>query len=254
MHSLRSILYILGCIVPASAGVLSNVSVYTGTSSSNSALCSNNGNAPGEVLTTCSNTLVTGLAKADSNYGVLKAYASYAAVNAIEPYASVTATSFFNDNLHFTSSGAPSTIEFTFSLTGSGFSGTGASLNFSISGPGGPPLTVTSPGGGPYTFTRPWMEFFALQASLLVRAEFDNVAVGPWSNSGVSDFYSTGTLTAIEVFDAEHNNITNTVTLDGALTYPLGGGGGGAVPEPSTMLLTAGGAAIAVLIRKRLHA
>ena len=244
---------------PASAGILqSSGSVTVGTGGS---LCGSSVFNNTLLQTTCGNGTTTGLSKAQTDYGILKAYSSYTSTNEATQEVSVLATAFFTDFLTLSSSAIPSSVDFTFTVTGSGFSGTGGSMLLSVSAPAATPLTVTS-GAGSYTFTANWAPAYTpgdpfsliLNASLQAKAQFDNGAPGPWSGSGTADFFSTATLTAITVYDGSHVDISDTVDIiGGAASYPLSGGGG-AVPEPSTILLTAGGAAAAFLIRKRSHA
>jgi hypothetical protein len=241
MRPLRSVLYLLSCILPASAGILQSSGSF---SIDGSPQCSDTQNSNLLASASCSGAFTSGAFQAQSDYGVLKASATFTAANETAQTVAVLTTAYFQDFLNLSSTGAPATIDFVFNLTGS-LSGTGATVSLSLSGAGGTPVNATAP--GIYTFSRPWATFIPLTGSLQAWAQFDNGGPGPWSGTATSNFFSTATLTGISVFDGSHVDITDTVNITGgAGSYPLSSSG---VPEPSTFLLT-GGAAVAVFGRK----
>jgi hypothetical protein len=262
MRALRSILYIsVATLQVASAGNLSTSGSVT--FDNGSALCSNSGSTIAVLQVTCGNGTTTGLAKSQADFGVLKAYSTFNAVNEMAQTAEVLANAGFTDLLSISYTGAaPTSAKFIFTITGSGFSGSGASMFFSASGGGG--LKTATAGAGIYELdailNAPIIPgdpiSMVLTASLKARSYIDNGAVGPWSGTSTADFFSTATLTSVILYDELDNDITNKASITGgAASYPLGGGGGGgAVPEPSTMLLTAGGAGLAIFVRKRVRA
>lgn len=260
MRQLKWFLVLCSCALSASAGVLSTSgSVTIGGGGS---LCSNSAtNSTSPVTGDCTNGTTTGAFKAQSDYGLLKAYASFLSTNENANTVEVLGNASFTDFLSLTSTGAPATIDFIFTVTGTGISGTGGFMRLSASAPAATPLTATA-GAGTYTFTAPYAPIIPtdpftliLTASLQARTFIDNGGPGPWSGGATSDFYSTATLSSIVVYDAGHNDITDTVNITGgAASYPLGGGGDSAVPEPSTLVLTAGAATALVIHRRRARA
>jgi hypothetical protein len=182
----------------------------------------------------------------------IEGLASFASTNEIEQTVSSLATASFADFLTLSSTGSPTSIDFNFTITGTGLSGSTPSIlliAFTSSMPGGP-LVVTS-GAGAYTLTSNWAPALVLQAVLQAQAQFDNGAAGPWSGGATADFFSTATLTSIVVYDGV-KDITDTVNITGgAPSYPLGGS---EVPEPSTLLVTAGATAAVLFARKRVRA
>lgn len=251
MYTLRLGLLCCFCALSASAGILSSTgSVTIGTGSS---LCSGSSSTTAVAAASCNNGLTFGSFQSQADYGVLKAVSSFVSTNETDQNVSVLATAFFTDFLSLSSTGSPTSIDFTFTITGTGLSGSTPSMSlnaFTSSMPGGP-LVVTS-GAGTYTLTSNWSTFLVFQASLQATAEFDNGAPGPWTGGATADFFSTATLSSIVVFDGL-TDISDTVLITGgAASYPVGAGA--EVPEPSTMLLTAAGAALAFFARKRVRA
>jgi hypothetical protein len=257
MRHLRWVFVLSLSAIPASAGLLQS---FTNVTFGGSTYCANSNFSGTASLSTCGTGASTGVSQALAGYGALKAYASFTALNEPLSSVSVTSTAFFLDNLIFTPTGpAPASIDFHFTVTGAGMSGSNASVSLNVSAPGTSPLVATS-GVGTFTLTAPYDPFnlggpsynLALTGTLTAKAEFDNGA-GGWSGSATSDFYSTATLSSIVVYDSLLNDISNTVNLSGgAASYPLGGGS--EVPEPSTLLLTAGAAAAVAIVRKRARA
>lgn len=242
----------------ASAGILSSSgSVTVGGGSS---LCAGSGFSNAPVTGGCANGTTTGDFKSQSDYGLLKAYAGFLSTNETANSVEVLGNASFTDFLSLTSTGAPATIDFIFTVTGTGISGVGGSMRLNASAPGATPMAETG-GAGTYIFTAPYAPVIPtdpftliLTASLQARAYFDNGGPGPWSGGATSDFYSTATLSSIVVYDALHNDISDTVSIaGGAASYPLNGGGG-AVPEPATLVLTAGAAGAFALTRRRVRA
>jgi hypothetical protein len=260
MRAITLVLYLSITTAPVFAGILTSsgqVSVGSGGSLCSSGTIFNNTLAQ----STCGNGTTTGLAKMQSDYGVLKAYATYTATDEMAQTVEVLANASFTDFLSISYAGdAPASIKFTFTITGAGFSGSNAGMFFSASGSGG--LVTTSLGAGTYdlnaTLNAPITPgdpiSLVLTSSLQAKAYYDNGSVGPWSSTATADFFSTATLSSVIVYDELSNDISGKVNITGgAASYPLGGGGGGDVPEPSTMLLTAGGAGLATVIRKRVR-
>jgi hypothetical protein len=252
MRHLKWVFVLLLCSFSAFGGILSSSGSVT--FGGGPAFCSSESlNSTGTTTASCNNGTTSGSIQAQSDYGVLKAYASFVSTNEMEQTVSSIATAFFADFLTLSSSGSPTSIDFTFTVTGAGLSGSTPwmLLSASTSSMPGPPLVISS-GPGTYTLTSNWGGFLVLQASLQASAEFDNGAPGPWTGAATADFFSTATLSSITVYDGL-KDISDTVSITGgAASYPLGGAA--AVPEPSTLLLTAGAAAAIAIARKRVRA
>jgi hypothetical protein len=216
-----------------------------------SAPCGSSGSSPvatSALIGGCAVSGQTSIAfKALADYGVLKSYASFDSTAEPNGYVDVNGTSSFFDIINLNSSGAPVTMKLYFTVTGSGVTNPDSFMRLTVSG--NFPLLSTTAGAGVYSITSTWSSAIIMQATLEAHAKFDGASIG--TLNGVSDFYSTGRLSAITVFDINGDDISNTVTQTGGAGSYFIGALPSAVPEPSTLLLTAAAAAALALARKR---
>jgi hypothetical protein len=207
-------------------------------------------------INSCGSAYTTGTIKSFADYTTLKAYASFTATNETAQVVDAVAHAHAFATLALSSTGSPSTIDFNFTLTGNGLSGNTALLDLSASSNVGAPAHFTTYTTNPttYTYTVNWASTIFLDIDLKAEAKYDNGTPGPWSGSATSDFYSTAVLQSIVFYDSLHNDVSNTVTLEGpaGANYQLGLPSG--VPEPSTLALTALAGAVFAAFRKRARA